>query len=265
LGTAVAACSGAGSPGSGFQTDDPGAPRVSAPSTEGTLSLPFSVDLDVAGSARVGRVALTGGSGTASVDGHTVAAAVVGRVDFFDQEVYEVLAVSPDRWDVIWVYCREGAARGGYIESTATPGPVASEAIAGTCEEHPDSAQIRVVFPAFAFAPPELPASPVSVEGPGMSWDGRGAGSIVLAGRTLALYPFGAVDCSQRCGDSAWQELHALIWDAEEEAASFAVVYLNEDPTRSVDVAYTVTLPRLTRDAGDVSFPGTTWSYSNEK
>jgi hypothetical protein len=254
----LAACSGGG--GAGFTTTAP----ISAGATDGELSLPFSVDVEATGTSRLGTVKLDASAGDVVVDGVRASAAVVGRADFFDEEVYQVLAVSPDRWDVLWIYCSQGAVRGAYVESTATPGPVAAEPMTGgTCAEHPDAATVHARFPAFGLSAPAFPASSrLALAGSGLSYDGQGSGKIVVDGRTLELYPFGLVDCTKGCGDRGWYEVHALMWDAGESTASFGVLYLDEDADRSIDLAYTISLPRLYRDADEISFPHATWSYS---
>ena len=254
----LAACSGGEGPGSATKL------TISAGATDAELSLPFSVDVDATGTSRVGAVKLDASAGDVVVDGIRTSAAVVGRTDFFDEEVYEVLAVSADRWDVLWIYCRQGAVRGAYVESTATPGAVAAEPmIGGTCAEHPDAASVHARFPAFGIAPPALPSSSrLTLAGSGLSYDGHGPGKITAFGRTLELYPFGLVDCTKGCGDRGWYEVHALMWDAAGSTASFGVLYLDEDADRSIDLAYTISLPRLYRDADEIYFPHATWSYS---
>jgi hypothetical protein len=254
----------------GGSTRDAGAPAaIAIAATEGDLALPFSLDLDAAGDdgGRVAKVTLGAGRGEAVIDGVARSAAVVGRTSYFDEEVYEVLAVSPDRLDVLWIYCLQGDVRGGYVESTSSPGPVAPQEIAGTCAEHPDPATVHVTFPALSLAAaPDLPpSSHLELNGPQLSYSGGTPGSATVDGAALELYPFGVVDCSKRCGDASWYEIHALLWDRAARAASFGVFYLHEDGDRSISLAYTVTLPSLTRVSrtdDEVDFPRTTWSYS---
>jgi hypothetical protein len=260
----LAACSGA--------SDDAPAPRVSpvyadAPhvvgaATDGALDLPFSLAAHGHGTSRIGSVALSAGVGSVEIDGREVPAAVIGRVPYAGQEVYQVLGVDAARWAVAWIYCAGGALSGVYLESTDAPGGVGSEPLSGACGAEATPTTVRVAFPAFDVTPPALPGRRFAVSGAGLEYDGTRPGAITIGGSTLAMYPFGIVDCTHGCADIGWYELHSLIWDSAARRASFGVLYLYVDPAFPLELAYTLTLPSLTRFGDALAFPGATWAQA---
>jgi hypothetical protein len=235
------------------------APRVTGRATDGALAVPFSLDASGAGTDRIGAIVLAGGAGTARIDGRAMQAAALGRIPFAGDDVFQVLAVDDARWAVVWIYCSAGTIRGAYVESTDSPGPATSEGVAGSCNAGTTPADVHVTFPSFNLAAPALSGQRFVVSGAGVTYDGASPGAITLGGAALTLYPFGVVDCTRGCGPVGWYELHSLIWDASTKSASFGILYLYEDAAFPVELAYTVTLPGLTRFGDAIAFPGTTW------
>lgn len=234
-----------------------GARIVGAP-TAGSLPLAFTLDVSGSGSASLGGIALARGAGAIAMQGRAMDAAVVARVDFAGSEVYQVIAVSKERWALVWLYCKGGALQSIYSESTDGAG-ISNELASGSCIERRGASVVDIRFPGFDMPAPRLPPG-FSIRGEEVAYDGKGAGTIRLQGKSVALYPFSVVDCTRDCGDYKWYELHSLLWDAESQRASFGILYLYEERAWPIELAYTLTLPTLGRYGDTLAFTGASWS-----
>jgi hypothetical protein len=70
-----------------------------------------------------------------------------------------------------------------------------------------------------------------------------------MGGVTFAVFAFNSVDCTMTCGNNAWREVHAVLWDRAGARAAFAIFYLDRSST-FVTVAYALTLPDLSDPTG---------------
>jgi hypothetical protein len=226
---------------------------VSVPATDGELALPFTVGAQGAGSVRTGEVAITEGAGTLVLEGETLPAIVYEQQPFFDYVLYQTLAVAPDRWWIVWLYCRNGELV--WVYSEATDGtPIDYEAATGTCDELAAASSAHAVLPASTLDPLPLLGG-YAVDGPQIHLDGTAPGTVTLAGLPLAFHVFGEVDCTQDCGTPGWRELHGVLWDEAGMRACFAILYLFDSGDPML-MTYSLTLPDLSDPAGETELEG---------
>ena len=229
--------------------------------TDGTLNgADLGVDLSGTGTAPIGTVAITGGHGTVEIDGTPVAAFVVEHQAISIYQLYETVAVAPDRMTIFWFYCNTGALDSEYWEVRRGLANGATESsggdpAAGTCTEHLGAASVPVTLPALSFpAPPAI--ADITIAAAGLTYDGVHPGTLVAGGVTYGLYPFHHVDC-RACATPGWQEVHTFLADPTAATLSFGIVYLfPAAANRQTQLSYTTTLPTLAT-IPDTSFAGT--------
>jgi len=227
----------------------PDAARVQLAATRGRVFVEVPVDLDGAGSERVGAIALTGAVGTVEVDGETLRAFVDERVPWpgTGYVMQQILAIGPERLVTLWAYCEGGALSYVYLGDMA-PDPLDVEMASGSCAEHDEPAWVDVELPAVSLPIPDLVGGFV-VDGPAIEVRDGAPGGVRTDDRSLTLLPYRVVDCTTDCGGAGWYELHSLLWSSTEQLAAFAIVYLHLDeslgPGREVQVVSTRPLPDL--------------------
>jgi hypothetical protein len=238
---------------------------LGAGATNGTFNgTDIAVDANGAGTAPIGAISITGGQGTLEIDGEgNVAAFVMAHQPFGNEQLYEVVAVAPDRITLLWVYCQGGALKAEYWEDSRgqASGANARSGAAGatgTCAQHLGAASVPVQLPAFSFpAPP--PVSEITITATGLSYDGKNPGVLLDHGTTYALYPFHRVDCSACMSSVAhgWQELHSFLVDPAAGTVSVGIIYLFPAAANALpQLSYAVTLPTLA-EPPDETFRGT--------
>jgi hypothetical protein len=246
---------------------DGGAPItiLGAGATNGTFNgTDVAVDANGAGTAPIGAISITGGQGSLEIDGEgTVAAFVMAHQPFGNEQLYEVVAVAPDRVTLLWVYCQGGALKAEYWEDSRGQASGASARsgaanATGTCVQHLGAASVPVQLPAFSFpAPP--PVSEITITANGLSYDGKNPGILVDRRTTYALYPFHRVDCSACMSTLApgWQELHSFLVDPVAGTVSIGIIYLFPAAANALpQLSYALTLPTLA-EPPDETFRGT--------
>ena len=234
----------------------PEGPPTTEP-TMGQIALPFWVDVTGSGSLSVGDIDLSGGWGTAVIEGEVLPLLAYERQPWPEQGyvLYQALAVASDRWYVVWLYCAGGQLTDLYIEGTAGP-PLTPELASGVCEGGQGETVVDVDLPGTTFAL-LYQGEPFTVEGPDVSLSAGTLGSLFHDGVDYVAAPFETIDCSD-CGMGGWFELHMILWDAASSRACFSIAYLQEDEV--VRFTYTVCLPDLSDPIGDVSVPAT-WEF----
>jgi hypothetical protein len=219
-----------------------GAPHIVIGATDAMLDVPFTVSAAGAGTKAIGQIALTNGVGTVEIDGQEVQAAVYEQQPFGMYTLYQTLAVSPGRIDVLWLYCNAGVLDFVYHEGTDGTG-VIDEPATGTCTASSTASVEQVTFPAVDMAYPPL-LTGYTVTGAEVSIPSGMPGSVTVGGTMLTVLAFNAVDCSTGCGTPGWYEIHSLIWDPKVAKVTFAIFYLFPSGM-PVEVEYALTLPDL--------------------
>src|SRR5262249_48958543 len=151
--------------------------------TDGTLQVPFTLGATGAGTSAIGQIAIANGVGSVRLGGKTVAAAAYERQPFGAYTLYQILAVSPDRIDVLWLYCNTGPLDSVYYEGPDGTA-VTSEAATGTCTEAASADNEHVTFPALDMAQPPL-LTGYTVSGAQVSIPSGMPGSVTLGSTTL--------------------------------------------------------------------------------
>ncbi len=213
--------------------------------TSGRLVVPFSVSIDAAGGASpIGAIALQEGTGTVTTSGSPLStAAYAAAPGFVDGESIVIsVALDASRVHVYFYYCDAGASLPVLYYENSMDGPLTRIGSTGTCAVGPETTTESVALPASTIVVPTL-ARAISVSGSDVSYDGSGPGRIRVGSRVLTLYPFQAVNCT-RCGSPGWYELHALLWDADAHALTFAILYFTEGED-GMQLEYPLTLPGL--------------------
>ncbi len=249
----------------GAEADAIGPLTFSVAATNGSLSAAdVAAVITGTGTAGIGAVSITDGAGTVALDptgARPPTRAFVMAHQPFGDDLFQTLAVDADRLTVLWFYCSAGDLAFVYWEDSRG-GPMQHETASGTCTFTSGVASVEVAVPAFSFvAPPSPPGWTFAATDPTqLAFDGASPGHIVVAGSSLALYPFDTVDCSA-CGSGGWQEIHSFLWDETHSSLTFGIVYLFP-PTlaKPMQLSYSLTLPTLAQPA-DETFQGT-WSHT---
>lgn len=242
-----------------------GSPMFSVAATSGTLTAnDVAADIAGAGTSAIGAIAIAKGAGTVALGGASGAPATQAFVmahQPFGDDLFQTVAVDPDRVTVLWFYCAGGDLQFVYWEDSRG-GPMQHEAATGTCTFTTGTESVAVDVPAFAFDAPAPPTGWTfsATDATQLAFDGTSPGHIVVAGTSLALYPFDTVDCSA-CGSGGWQEIHSFFWDESRSALTFGILYLFPPSlSRPMQLSYSLTLPTLAQPA-DETFAGT-WSHT---
>lgn len=227
--------------------------RIVAGATDGWLQLPFTFAAEGEGTDEVGTVSIDGGTGTVTIGGQPLAAVVYQRQEWpaFGYVVFQTLAVAPDRWYALWLYCEGPDLRSIYFEGTDGT-TMTFEDATGTCSDELMPSRPNVFLPAVDMPLPDLVAG-YSIAGADVSLEGATPGSVVLGGIPFDLFVFADVDCTTACGEPpGWRELHAILRDRAGGRAGFAIFYLFQ-PGDPVLVTYSLMLPDLSDPSGTTS------------
>ncbi len=222
--------------------------------SSGTWTVDQDVTMKGKGTGELGAISLTHGVGTIMMGGKTAAAFVythtpvptgTGDAGTFATEVdYQVIGVTADSVINVWVTCAQGQLAYVYYESTTGPDSTMEQAATGTCDIAMKSTAENVMLPAFAFPPPKLLPG-YTITGAQLSYDGVNPGSVTLAGKPYALYPYNVVDCAA-CSTTGWQELHSMMWNPEDASVCEGILYLQANDPKKIQLAYLMCLPGLT-------------------
>lgn len=251
-----------GSAGAGAEGGSGGAgggelPNIVADATDASITLDFDVTLTGSGSSFVGSVDVRGATGTIVLGGETFPVLAYERQPFDEYVLFQMLAVSTDRWFVVWAYCVGTDLAYFYFEGTDGT-ELAYEPASGICADGPGPLTTAVQFPAIDLPLPTLYEG-FTIDGPSVQVPSGAPGTVDL-GDVLTVLPFEAVDCTVDCGAPGWRELHTLLWDQANGRVCFGIFYLFEDDPE-VLLAYSLTLPDLSDPAGDVALPAE-WTYT---
>jgi hypothetical protein len=233
--------------------------------TSGSVKLnDADFSLDGNGTARFGSLAVSHGQGQLEIDGRIVPAATWFHQSFPPYDLYQTIAVEPDRIWVLWFYCESATNLLRVIFYEGTDGtPMTPETASGTCDAtRVDASTVQVRFPAVSLPPMTLPTG-FSVDGSFIKVTGGSAGAIFLGKKLQDMFVFSVVDCTA-CGTPGWTELHSLFWEPIGEALSFSIVYLQASSPRDVLLEYSLTLPGLTDPAEGLLLPAT-WTLTTPR
>jgi hypothetical protein len=237
-----------------------GRPELVVPATHGTIDLIFTFGATGVGTSFVGDVAIEGNVGTVQLGGRRLQALAYGAsLDPQNFDVYTLLAVAPERWYIVYLYCHAGQLVDVWYESPAGAS-VLEEAATGVCDERPFTAiKARVDLPGTIMAQPP-PLHGFAVTGAGVSIPDAQPGWVVFGQTRYDVFVYAAVDCTTICGDPGWRELHAVLRDGTTNRTGFCTFYLFTNPNQ-VFVEYALTLPDLAQPVGQGQYlDGATWS-----
>jgi hypothetical protein len=225
--------------------------------TDASITLDFDVAITGSGTSFVGDIDVQGATGTAVLDGETFSVLAYERQPFAEYVLYQMLAVSSDRWFVVWAYCVGPDLTYFYFEGTDGTA-LDYEPASGVCAEGPGPIEVDVQFPAVDMPIPSLYEG-FTIDGPAVQVPSGAPGTVDL-GVVHTVLPFEAVDCTVDCGAPGWRELHTLLWDQVSGRVCFGIFYLFEDDPEIL-LAYSLTLPDLSDPAGDVALPAE-WTFT---
>lgn len=216
------------------------------PATDTTRAMDYSLSVSGSGSSRVGDISISNSAGTIEFDGETLDTIVYEYIPWESTgyNLYQGIAISDTDLFVYWVYCRTSNDSVAliYYESI-NQYDIAHEGGSGTC-----AMQETEVQPALALTERSLDISRLvsgfTITGDEISYDGNVAGTYTYGETTYALYPFELVDCSD-CSGGDWQELHSILYNAEEAKACFTILYLMEGSEDMVISSYSICFPDL--------------------
>lgn len=228
------------------------------------MDLDYTVAISGAGSIRVRDISIVDGAGTINIRGEPYGAVVYEMQPWpaFGYTLFQTLAVSRERWYVIWFYCEGNVLTDLYAEGTVGRDvELIHETSTGTCNfsETPSTAHVQMSEVHMLYPPP-MPGFTFS--GPELDLDSGSflPGSVQLGGTQLDLLPVTYVDCTADCGSTpGWWELHALLYDRAASRACFGIFYMFPDRPNEVDLTYSLTLPDLSDPAGYTTF-NASWS-----
>jgi hypothetical protein len=248
---------GAVSGGGGSGAEGGGLSNIVVAATDASITLDFDVAITGSGTSFVGDIDVQGATGTAVLDGETFSVLAYERQPFAEYVLYQMLAVSTDRWFVVWAYCVGTDLTYFYFEGTDGTA-LDYESASGVCAEAPGPIEVEVQFPSVDMPIPNLYEG-FTIDGPAVQVPSGAPGTVDL-GVVHTVLPFEAVDCTVDCGAPGWRELHTLLWDQVSGRVCFGIFYLFEDDPEIL-LAYSLTLPDLSDPAGDVALPAE-WTFT---
>ncbi|MCC6647322.1 MAG: hypothetical protein IT374_17335 [Polyangiaceae bacterium] len=254
-GAAQAGAAGAGQAGAAGAL-----PVLSAAATDSTVTLPFTVAITGVGTKKVGDISIVGDVGHVTVGGVSYPAVTYEHQAWpeFGYELYQTLAVGPDRLYSLWFYCKGAALDWVYLEGTdgtkMTDEPTAA---GGTCALQQAPSSPAVKFPAVSFVAPPI-VTGFEVHGAQIDLPSGEKGRLTLGPMTHDVFVFDTVDCTKDCGAQPWWELHALLWDEAQRRVCFSIFYLFPGASQ-VSAQYSLSLPDLGDPVGDLTLTAT-WS-----
>ena len=203
-------------------------PRLSMASFDASLAVgELSLDATGSGSSRIGRISLHGSEGTVEIDGRSLSSIAYERQQFATHQtnLYQVISVAPDRFYLMWIYCRATSPDiyQLWIESTAGEG-LAPESGSGSCNDTPGPSNPRLRAPAVSMEWPK-PVRGFSASGTGLDLPNGAPGTVLYESETQVAFSFTSVDCSF-CGTPGWYELHSLLWNPSTHAVTLGIFYL---------------------------------------
>lgn len=223
---------------------------LTVPATHGTIANTFSAAITGRGtSAGLGEVSIGGNTGSITLGTEASRIALYNSVPFGSYNIFGSIAVAPDRWTIAYPYCQNGSLVDVYAE-TVGGGGFQLRPATGSCSSQTRSTPTAVDLPGFTIATP-TPYGSATVHGPKLDLD-HGIGDIEQNGTRLPAVVFDTVDCSTACGAPGWYELHTLIWDDANQAATFVIIYLRLGMTDRVQLSYALRLPALDDPFHDV-------------
>jgi hypothetical protein len=234
----------AGDPGAGGAAGAAAA-TLAIGATQSSLALPFQIDAVGQGTKLLGAIKLAGNTGTIELEGQTrpVVAYQHQAWPSAGYDLYQLISVGPDRFDLFWLYCTTDQKLSWvYFESTDGT-PVTYEQTTGTCAPGAAGLTVTVDFPAVSMPLPK-PVSGFSVKGDHLDLGGETPGWLEENGVRYSAIPFNSVDCTTACGTPGWWELHTLLWNQDLGTASVGILYLFEGGT-SEALTYSLSFPDL--------------------
>ncbi len=260
-GTAQAGAAGAAEAGAAgmAQAGAAGASTwLSVAPTDQTLPIAFTISIAGEGTSRIGDVALDANVGAVTVGGVSYQALAYEHQAWpeFGYELFQALAVGPDRLFSLWFYCKGDALDWVYFEgtdgTTMTDEPAQK---GGSCAFSATPSSPHVKLPASSFAAP-APITGFEVKGAQLELPSGQKGTLSLGPVSHEVYVFDSVDCSTDCGSPGWWELHALLWDPKAARLCFTIFYLPVGQSQ-VWARYSIALPDLTDPIGDLTLTAT--------
>ncbi len=247
---------GCGPPAAPADVDARPVETVEIGATHGKIVVPF--DIAIHGSSAHIQVSLDGDVGTIEVGGRPATPALAyGFSQFPGIDIYQVLAVDPDRWTVVFFYCQGPSLTYLYYEDTRG-GVLYAETARGSCASSGPYAGPSVDFPAFALALDG--AQPhFAIDGALISRARGAPGTMQLGGHAITFFPITVVDCTITCGGEGWWEIHMVLWDEAAAKACFGILYLFVTPGPLL-LTYTLTLPDLSDPSGGQTLFDATWT-----
>jgi hypothetical protein len=239
-----------------------GSPALVVPATHGTIDLTFTLGATGAGTSFVGDVSMAGNVGTVVLGGRRLPALAYGAsLDPRSFDTYVLLAVAPERWYIVYLYCHAGQLFDVWYETPASAS-LFEEGATGVCDERPFTAiKVPVDLPGTTMAQPP-PLHGFEVTGAGVSIPDARPGWVVFGQTRYDVFVYAAVDCTTICGDPGWRELHAVLRDGTTNRTGIGTFYLFTNPNQ-VFVEYALTLPDLAQPVGQGRYlDGATWSAS---
>ena len=240
-------------------TDDESV-SFSVSATDDTANTFHTVDVSGSGGTVIGDVDIRGAVGTVQIHGRTVDAFSYRRIPWptENRTLYQTRAGAPDDIYVPWFYCSDsGDLREIWYEGTDDT-ELDYERGSGSCSGSDTPAEPAVSFPALDM---ELESTDggFEVSGTDVSIGADGTGTATFFDTTYEVYVFDQVDCSVRCNSSdGWYELHALMWNADEQELYFGIFYLLDDGS-TVRLSYTIGIPSLF-EPGQQQYTDATWT-----
>src|SRR5262249_10234195 len=143
--------------------------------------------------------------GTMEIFGNKLPTLIYEHQDWsaFGYDLYQILAVAPDRLYAGWLYCAtNGDLQYVYYEGTDGT-PLSYETATGTCSRIDTAPSPQVSFPAVHMPQPQV-LTGFTVTGPEIDIQSGTPGWIDLGAQQVTAMPFNSVDCSTTCGTPGW-------------------------------------------------------------
>jgi hypothetical protein len=227
-----------------------------------TVAVP-AVTISGHGMGQVGALEFADGIGTCEISGVTRRAVIhqVSQWPGLDLTVFHVVAPAADNLHVLYIYSAGDTLRTVWHESYRDG--LTYTAASGSVDDTGMTIDVQPALDALSAVPAAADlVRGLEISGAGIDYRDS-VGSIVIDGKTHALYPFEIVDCST-CGEgdeSGWLEVHAVT-SGRGNNLGFAILYLFANAPGEIDLNYHVRFDPFRR-AANARYEAT-WTLDSE-
>ena len=206
------------------------------------------------GTDEIGKIRITNGTGTMTVDNEKQPAVIYERIPWSSQGLvlYQGIAFADEELYVFWVYTPDDSNSIDSLWIESTGGLALGNELGMGSVNYSGTEKVEVSYPSFDLNPPTSDVTGPEVDSSLIQITGDDDYAIInglperteIIGGRWNVSVFETVDCMD-CGPSGWYEYHALVWSEGVDHFYFTIFYHYPNKDSSVTTAYTISFPGL--------------------